>query len=148
MTDTNTTLETPPGPLVGADWLEANLDRERVRVLDVRGRHPSSPLAHAKRLEYSESHIPGAIFVDWEKDFVDVTDPVPYQIASLEAFATRAGELGITQGDLIVTYDDYYGIFAARVAWAFRFYGAEARGARRRMAHLARGPPTDGYCCA
>ena len=27
----------------------------------------------------------------------------------------------------MVTYDDYYGIFAARVAWAFRYYGAEAR---------------------
>ena len=60
MTDTRSqTLETPPGPLVGADWLEANLDRERVRVLDVRGRHPSSPLAHAKRLEYSREPYPG-----------------------------------------------------------------------------------------
>jgi 3-mercaptopyruvate sulfurtransferase SseA len=26
-----------------------------------------------------------------------------------------------------VTYDDYYGIFAARVAWAFRSYGADSR---------------------
>ena len=34
---------------------------------------------------------------------------------------------GIGDGDLVVTYDDYYGIFAARVAWAFRYYGAEAR---------------------
>jgi thiosulfate/3-mercaptopyruvate sulfurtransferase len=127
MTEPTASPEAPPGPLVSADWLVANLDEQRVRVLDVRGRHPSSPLAHAKRLEYSEGHIPGAIFVDWEKDFVDVTDPVPYQIASPDAFARRAGELGINQGDLIVTYDDYYGIFAARVAWAFRFYGAEAR---------------------
>lgn len=127
MTEATASPEAPPGPLVSADWLVANLDEDRVRVLDVRGRHPSSPLAHAKRLEYSEGHIPGAIFVDWEKDFVDVTDPVPYQIASPDAFARRAGELGINHGDLIVTYDDYYGIFAARVAWAFRFYGAEAR---------------------
>lgn len=26
-----------------------------------------------------------------------------------------------------MTYDDYYGIFAARVAWAFRSYGADSR---------------------
>ena len=77
--------------------------------------------------EYAVSHIPGAIFVDYEHDFVDVADPVPYQIASPQAFAERAAELGINTGDLIVTYDDYYGIFAARVAWAFRFHGAEAR---------------------
>ena len=121
------TIELPPGPLVSGDWLEPNLDQPRVRVLDVRGRHPSSSLAHAKRVEYSEGHIPGAIFIDWEKDFVDVSDPVPYQVASAVAFAKRAGALGINEGDLIVTYDDYYGIFAARVAWSFRFYGAEAR---------------------
>jgi thiosulfate/3-mercaptopyruvate sulfurtransferase len=120
-------LELPPGPLVSCDWLAANLDQPRVRILDVRGRHPSSSLAHAKRVEYSEGHIPGAIFIDWEKDFVDVSDPVPYQVASPDAFAKRAGALGINEGDLIVTYDDYYGIFAARVAWSFRFYGAEAR---------------------
>jgi thiosulfate/3-mercaptopyruvate sulfurtransferase len=121
------TLELPPGPLVNGEWLQANLDQPRVRILDARGRHPSSPLAHAKRAEYSEGHIPGAIFVDWEKDFVDGSDPVPYQVATPEAFAKRAGALGINQGDLIVTYDDYYSIFASRIAWSFRFYGAEAR---------------------
>ena len=52
---------------------------------------------------------------------------VPVQVASADVFAARAGELGIGDGDLVVTYDDYYGIFAARVAWAFRLYGAEAR---------------------
>jgi thiosulfate/3-mercaptopyruvate sulfurtransferase len=120
-------LETPPGPLVGGEWLQANLDRPRICVLDVRGRHPSSSLAHAKSTEFAESHIPGAVFVDWEHDLVDTADPVPYQIASAATFADRAGALGIEDGDLIVTYDDYYGIFAARVAWSFRYYGAEAR---------------------
>ena len=127
MTHRTSDSETPAGPLVSADWLEANLDHQRVCVLDVRGRHPSSPLAHAKHVEYALSHIPGAIFVDWEKDFVDVSDPVPYQVASPDAFARRAGELGISDGDLVVAYDDYYGIFAARVAWSFRFHGSEAR---------------------
>ena len=96
-------------------------------MLDVRGRHPSSALAHAKRAEYRREHIPGAVFVDWEHDFVDSDDPVPVQVAGSETFTARARELGIGDGDLVVTYDDYYGIFAARVAWAFRFYGGEAR---------------------
>lgn len=120
-------LELPDGPLVTGDWLQDHLDHPRVRILDVRGRHPSSPLPHAKRAEYSAAHIPGAVFVDWEQDFIDTTDPVPVQLAGPKAFAQRAGELGIGSGDLIVTYDDYYGIFAARVAWAFRHYGAESR---------------------
>jgi thiosulfate/3-mercaptopyruvate sulfurtransferase len=120
-------LGLPDGPLVTGDWLEDHLGHARVRVLDVRGRHPSSPLPHAKRAEYGAAHIPGAVFVDWEHDFIDASDPVPAQVAGAEAFAERAGELGVGNGDLIVTYDDYYGIFAARVAWAFRYYGAESR---------------------
>jgi thiosulfate/3-mercaptopyruvate sulfurtransferase len=127
MTPTAQALTAPAGPLVSGEWLQGHLDRPGVRILDVRGRHPSSSLAHAKRAEYAEGHLPGAVFVDWEHDFVDPSDPVPYQVASVDAFAARAGELGISEGDLIVTYDDYYGIFAARVAWSFRFYGAEAR---------------------
>jgi thiosulfate/3-mercaptopyruvate sulfurtransferase len=114
------------GPLVSTEWLEAELGHPRLRVLDVRGRHPSSPLPHAKRAEYLAAHIPGAAFVDWEHDFVDSTNPVPIQVAGPEEFERRAGELGVGEGDLVVTYDDYYGIFAARVAWAFRLYGAHA----------------------
>jgi thiosulfate/3-mercaptopyruvate sulfurtransferase len=120
-------FELHEGPLTDAAWLEAHLGHPRLRVLDVRGRHPSSPLAHAKRVEYVREHIPGAAFVDWEHDFIDSDDPVPVQISASEEFAARASELGVGDGDLVVTYDDYYGIFAARVAWAFRFYGAEAR---------------------
>jgi thiosulfate/3-mercaptopyruvate sulfurtransferase len=120
-------LELPDGPLVDASWIEAHLGHPGLRVLDVRGRHASSALAHAKRAEYGREHIPGAVFVDWEHDFVDGHDPVPVQIAGSDAFTARARDLGIGDRDLVVTYDDYYGIFAARVAWAFRFYGAEAR---------------------
>ena len=120
-------LDIPDGPLVSADWLESHLEHPSVTVLDVRGRHPSSQLPHAKLAEYSAEHIPGATFVDWEHDFIDVSDPVPVQVAGAPKFAARAGELGIDDGDLVVTYDDYYGIFAARVAWAFRYYGAESR---------------------
>jgi thiosulfate/3-mercaptopyruvate sulfurtransferase len=127
MRSTPAELATPDGPLVGADWLHDNLDHPRLRVLDVRGRHPSSPLAHAKHAEYAAGHIPGAVFVDWEHDFVDTSDPVPVQVAGVEEFAARAGELGLARNDVVVTYDDYYGIFAARVAWAFRYYGAETR---------------------
>jgi thiosulfate/3-mercaptopyruvate sulfurtransferase len=112
---------------VTGEWLEEHLDHPRVGILDVRGRHPSSMLAHAKRAEYLAGHIPRAVFVDWERDFVDLADPVPVQVAGPAAFAERAAALGIGDGDLVVTYDDYYGIFSARVAWAFRYHGAESR---------------------
>ena len=127
MPTTATQLNAPAGPLVEAEWLMTHLDHPSLRVLDVRGRHPSSPKPHVKRAEYEAGHIPGAVLVDWEHDFVDAEDPVPYQVAAPEAFARDAERLGIGDGHVVVTYDDYYGIFAARVAWAFRLYGAEAR---------------------
>jgi thiosulfate/3-mercaptopyruvate sulfurtransferase len=77
------------------------------------------------RAEHPHSCAGG--FVDWERDFVATDDPVPVQVASPQEFARQAGELGVGDDDLVVTYDDYYGIFAARVAWAFRLYGAESR---------------------
>lgn len=120
-------LYPPEGPLVTGEWLQQNLGHPRLRILDVRGRHPSSALPHAKREEYVAGHIPGAVFVDWEHDFIDLENPVPVQVAAAEAFEARAGDLGIGDGDVVVTYDDYYGIFAARVAWAFRYYGGQSR---------------------
>jgi thiosulfate/3-mercaptopyruvate sulfurtransferase len=119
--------DTPSGPLVSGEWLEDNVGRGGLSVLDVRGRHPSSSLPHAKHAEYRRGHIPGATFVDWERDFVAAEDPVPVQVATPEDFARRAAELGVADDDLVVTYDDYYGIFAARVAWAFRLHGADSR---------------------
>jgi thiosulfate/3-mercaptopyruvate sulfurtransferase len=115
------------GPLASGDWLEAHLDHPRVRVLDVRGRHPSAARPPGKRTEYGIAHVPGAAFVDWTVDFVDPDDPVPYQVAPPAPFAACAAAHGVGDGDLIVTYDDYFNIFASRVAWAFRYYGAQAR---------------------
>ena len=98
-----------------------------MRVLDVRGRHPSSALPHAKRAEYAAGHIPGAVFVDWEHDFIDADGPGAGPDRRRGGVRQAGRRAGIGDGDLVVTYDDYYGIFAARVAWAFRYYGAEAR---------------------
>jgi len=126
MSQVKVVLEDVAGPLVSGERLQAELTGPGLCVLDVRGRHPSSPLPHAKRAEYEASHVPGAVFVDWEHDFVAAQDPVPVQVAGASEFAERAGELGIGEGDTVVTYDDYYGIFAARVAWAFRLHGSRA----------------------
>lgn len=126
MSSATETLNGLDGPLVDAAVLERELGHPRLRVLDVRGRHASSPLPHAKRHEFEQGHIPGARFIDWERDFVALDDPVPLQLADAAGFAHQAGELGIGDGDTVVAYDDYYGIFAARLAWAFRANGARS----------------------
>ena len=118
---------TPPdGAVVSTEWLAAHLNDPQLHVVDVRGKvlpPGSSPRYLPKRADYDASHVPGAVFVDWTRDIVDVDDPVPAQIARPEAFARRMGELGVGDDALVVAYDDYDHAFAGRLAWALRYYG-------------------------
>jgi thiosulfate/3-mercaptopyruvate sulfurtransferase len=119
-------IPAPPGPLVGADWLDAYAADPRIRVLDTRGRVPApGTRPQSMRDTYEDGHIPGAQFVSWFEDFVDPDDPVPNQLASPARFAAAASALGIDADTLVVAYDDYHSIFAARLWWAFRAMGHE-----------------------
>jgi thiosulfate/3-mercaptopyruvate sulfurtransferase len=115
--------------LVSTEWLDANLQAPGIRVVDIRGKvlpPGASPRYLPKREEYDAGHVPGAVFVDWTRDIVDPSDPVPMQVASAPAFAAKMGELGIGDDTLVVAYDDYDHIFAGRLAWAMRYHGHEA----------------------
>ncbi|HYN89725.1 MAG TPA: sulfurtransferase [Ardenticatenaceae bacterium] len=122
--------EVPAGPLVTTEWLAERLGDPRVRIVDIRGKvlPPDAPKPHyfPKREEYEDAHIPGAVFVDWTRDIVDLDDPVPVQIAPPEKFAATMGALGIGDDTLIVAYDDYFSAFAGRLLWALRYYGHDA----------------------
>jgi thiosulfate/3-mercaptopyruvate sulfurtransferase len=114
---------------VSTEWLAAHLGDRDVRVVDVRGKvlpPGTKPRYLAKRSEYEAGHIPGAVFVDWTRDIVDPSDPVPMQVAGPGPFAAKMGELGIGDDALVVAYDDYDHIFAGRLAWALRYYGHDA----------------------
>jgi thiosulfate/3-mercaptopyruvate sulfurtransferase len=115
--------------LVTPEWLVAHLGDDDLRVVDVRGqvRPPGEkPRYFAKRSDYEDAHVPGAVFVDWTRDIVDPDDPVPMQVAAPEAFAAKMGAIGIGDRTRVVAYDDYDHIFAGRFAWALRYYGHDA----------------------
>jgi thiosulfate/3-mercaptopyruvate sulfurtransferase len=113
--------EVPPGVFVSTDWLARHLDDANVRVVDVRGlvKPPGSPPPRyvPKREDYDAGHIPGAVFVDWTRDIVDLDDPVSNQVARPEK--------AIGDGTLVVAYDDYSHVFAGRLRWVLRVYGHE-----------------------
>jgi thiosulfate/3-mercaptopyruvate sulfurtransferase len=118
--------------VVSTAWLEAHLPSapsaqgKSLCVVDVRGlvRPPGNqPRYLPKRADYDERHIPGAVFVDWTRDIVDLDDPVPVQVARSERFAAAMSALGIGPETLVVAYDDYDHAFAGRLAWALRYHG-------------------------
>lgn len=108
-----------PGPLVDADWLAAH--RGEVVVADVRwyldGR--SGREAHAS------GHVPGAVFVDLDRDLAAAATPEGgrHPLPSPAAFAATLGRLGLAAGPPVVAYDDAGGAMAARLWWMLSAIG-------------------------
>ena len=118
-------------PLATTDWLAEHLDDADVRVVDIRGYVRKKDLGDGRqeaeytgaRDEYEESHVPGAVYVDWTSDITDPDDPVPAQLAPPERFAALMGTLGIGDDTHVVVYDHSGGQFATRLWWALTYYG-------------------------
>ncbi|MBA3943591.1 MAG: sulfurtransferase [Herpetosiphonaceae bacterium] len=117
----------PPGPLISTDWLAAHLENPALRIVDVRGvvKPPTDPKPHyfASPDLYAQGHIPGAVFVDWTSDIVDLSDPVPVQVAPPTQYAELMGRLGIGDDTSVIAYDTTLPFFAARLLWTLRYYG-------------------------
>jgi thiosulfate/3-mercaptopyruvate sulfurtransferase len=108
--------------VVSADWLQGELGKPDLRVLDA-----SFYLPAQKRdadAEYAAGHIPGALRFDQDK-IADHSTGLAHTIPSPDYFAAEVGKLGISENDRIVVYDGI-GMFASpRVWWLFRVMGAK-----------------------
>jgi thiosulfate/3-mercaptopyruvate sulfurtransferase len=120
--------------LVSTDWLEAHLNDPDLRVVDMRGyvvtRSPEPGVEQAEyrgaREEYLRGHIPGAVYIDWTRDIIDLDDPVPAQVAPPERFAEAMAERGIGDQTHVVAVDPGGGQFATRLWWALSYYGHDS----------------------
>jgi thiosulfate/3-mercaptopyruvate sulfurtransferase len=114
--------------LVTTDWLEQHLNEPNLCVVDIRGRvkPASEPPPHyfAHRAEYDESHIPGAVFVDWTTDIVE-PGSISYDVTNPQRYKELMESLGIGDNSYVVAYDDANGMFAARLWWTLQYYGHE-----------------------
>lgn len=116
-------------PLVTTAWLEEHLDDENLRIVELRGSvlPPTEPPPHylTDRAGYLTSHIPNAIFVDWQVDIVEPGSP-SNDIASPERFRELMSRLGIGNEHNVIVYDNIASMFACRMRWVMRYYGHEA----------------------
>ena len=107
-------------PLVTTEWLAATLGRGNVRVVDGSWHMPQ--LKRDARAEFTQAHIPGAVFFDIDA-IADRRTSLPHMLPSAAEFARSAGKLGIGSGDRVIVYDSRGVISAARVWWTFRVFG-------------------------
>ena len=100
----------------------ARLGDPDLRIADVRW-YVGEP--ERGRREYDDAHIPGAIFVDLDRDLADPGGAGRHPLPDPAVFAQRMGQLGFGSGDLIVVYDDVMGTIAARLWWMLDNLGYE-----------------------
>jgi thiosulfate/3-mercaptopyruvate sulfurtransferase len=109
--------------LIGVNDLSALMRERDLLVIDCR-----SDLADPARgaREYAQSHIPGAVYADLNRDLSDLSKhglgrhPLP----DAQAFSTVLGRWGWTPGTPVVAYDESSGAYAARLWWMLRLTGA------------------------
>ena len=100
-----------PDMLVETDWLEHYLDDPQLRIVDM------GPLDGYKR-----GHIPNAIGLNRDY-FKDPSDDV--HVMSPDQFAKAMDKVGIGNEHSVVAYDEWGGLYAARLWWVLRMFGHE-----------------------
>lgn len=97
---------------------------DNVKILDCRA--ALGDPEHGARV-FAEGHLPGAQYLSLDHDLAAAPGsggrhPLPDR----SALASRLAELGCSDSDQIVVYDDAGGAFAARAWWCIRWLGHEA----------------------
>ena len=110
--------------LVDVATLAAHLGDLEWRVIDVR--HQLSDVGYGERA-YSESHIPGAVFLHCDRD---LSGPVTgangrHPWPERDRLVERLGEIGIGPQTQVVVYDDAQGMIAGRLWVLLRWLGHE-----------------------
>ncbi|HYH34483.1 MAG TPA: sulfurtransferase [Nocardioides sp.] len=96
--------------LVSAQWVEDNLDNDRVVLVEV----------DEDTSAYDKGHIPGAIKLDWT---TDLQDQVRRDFVNKEQFEALLSERGVANDHTVVLYGGNNNWFAAYAYWYFKLYG-------------------------
>lgn len=104
-----------PSALIDCQTLSRNLANPSLRLVDAS--FPAIPDFHAK------ARIGDAVLFDIEA-ISDHTNPLPHMLPAAADFAKAVGDLGISNDDDIVIYDQSGMVMAAaRAWWMFRVFG-------------------------
>ncbi|MGO4732244.1 sulfurtransferase [Paenibacillus sp. 2KB_22] len=110
--------------IVSMRWLLARMYEPDVVIADCRFLLGQP---EAGRQAYEAGHIPGAVYLDLEKD---LSSPVSahggrHPLPDPDMLANRLAKAGIGSNSRIVAYDDQGGMNASRLWWLLRYIGHE-----------------------
>jgi thiosulfate/3-mercaptopyruvate sulfurtransferase len=107
-------------PLVSTDWLAEKLGEPNVVVVDATYHLPTAK--RDARAEFAQAHIPGAVFFDID-GIADKASSLPHMLPSSAEFKQAVEALGIGDDTMVVAYDSYGLMSAARAWWMLRVFG-------------------------
>jgi thiosulfate/3-mercaptopyruvate sulfurtransferase len=105
---------TPAVALISPEALIERLGSPTLRLADVRW---SLGAPGRGREAYAAGHLPGAVFVDLDRDLSGPHGPGRHPLPEPRAFTERMSALGFGERHSIVAYDDASGTVAARLWW-------------------------------
>jgi len=108
--------------LVSTDWLDENI--EKVKILDASWHLPNANRNSFE--EYKSEHIANAIFFDIDKNSNQKTN-LPHMLPTKEDWEIIVSDLGISNSDHIVVYDDSDVFSSCRVWYTFLYFGHDPK---------------------
>ncbi|SEM72522.1 sulfurtransferase [Lihuaxuella thermophila] len=110
--------------IVSMDWVANHLDQPGLVLVDCRF---TLGQPDAGKKAYLHSHLPGAFYLDLEKD---LSGPVRehggrHPLPDIQILAGKLGKIGIDENVHVVAYDDQGGAMASRLWWLLTYLGHE-----------------------
>ena len=113
--------------LVSTEWLESHLGDDDLRVIDLSiivGRPVDGRVTFsAGRQEYTASHIPGAVFLDLEKDLSAAHPELVFMLPKRDAIAAGLAACGVSADSRVVLYNRGPSWWATRVWFMLEHIG-------------------------
>jgi len=104
--------------LVSTEWLNSNLSK--VKIFDASWHMPSTK--RNAQNEYSNKHIPGALFWDLD-EHSDKDSPFPHMLPNSDYWTRMLWSFGIKSDDHIVVYDFSDVHSACRLCFSLKYFG-------------------------
>jgi thiosulfate/3-mercaptopyruvate sulfurtransferase len=116
-----------PEFLIDTATLERRLGEPGLRVLDCTTHLIPDPKITYQvvpaRADFEKGHIPGAQFVDLQRDVSDNSHRLRFMLPPAEQFAAAMSRLGVGEGTQIVLYSTTTPQWATRLWWLLRIFG-------------------------
>ena len=109
-------------PLVSTDWLEKNINK--VKILDASWHMPNSKRNGYE--EYKKEHIKNSIFFDID-NFSNKKNNLPHMLPDSKEWEEIVSNLGISNDDQIIVYDNSDVISSCRCWYTFIFFGHDTK---------------------